>query len=451
MTDDLEKRLRDLEKKFSDSPDPSFLNHLWSNKTFRKVLAYSGALIFGGIWALNIYTPESNQIKIERKTTISQNYNVPKRPISDLEKIDHYLSAGLARQSETLLMKGIEFAESKGLIGREVLHFYEYHKNYTSDDVRILENILIKKKIISPRNSILNNSIMNKKTSIIIGNPPKNFEGNLLKLNGEDFDFWNPLFNTKNSLSLYTLADFTGNKGDNAYFIFSSDSTELYMVVDSTDRLSKINLPLKFTISGITEFYLSKKKTLEMVKTTKEEEPSDTIGDTLSNNKYNDKNTSNTYESLDPATEMPKEFLPSESAPEQVVNKPKEDPLKIYEALNPNSEFSQETPMNHAPVVVERRDENNNIISQETKYLTREEMEESATEETGINYPSTGHYYPISREKYPKFYKKLDKNKDGKLDLEELGRYSYEFNMATKKYPEGDIEHIVKEFLKSVD
>ncbi len=169
------------------------------------------------------------------------------------------------------------------------------------------------------------------------------------------------------------------------------------------------------------------------------------------NNKQPDENILNMRESLDPATEISRESLPQESVSEQAVNEPKvEDPLKIYESLNPNSEFSRSTPSNHAPVVIERRDENNNVISQETKYLTRKELEESAVTEIEINYPGTGNRYPISREKYQKFYKKLDKNKDGKLDLEELGRYSYEFNMVTKKYTEGDIENIVKEFLRSI-
>ncbi len=298
---------------------------------------------------------------------------------------------------------------------------------------------------------------------------------------GEDFDFWNPLFKTDSALSLYRLATLTADENSNASVIFAGDSIQLY-IPDLKGRLTQFNLPKSSIVRDINHFYLDKVKLLEDKtnaednlkgfysdategyrgknnEVTNEENPSEVP---YSDTTYQQEGIQDTSKILDPETGMPREFLPQEpilefrqtskepknSVPEPAVNNKIEDPLKIYEALNPNSEFSQETPSNHAPVVVERRDENNNIISQEKKYLTREELEESSVTEIEINYPDTGNRYPISREKYPKFYKKLDKNKDGKLDLEEIGRYQNKINTITKKYPEGDIESIVREFLK---
>ncbi len=317
---------------------------------------------------------------------------------------------------------------------------------------------------------------------------------------GEDFDFWNPQFKSDSALALHTLATLTADENNNGYVIFARDSIQLY-IPDLKGRLTQFNLPKSSTIKDINNFYFNKVKLLEDIpkdeKTNTEDKlkgfysdategyrgevsdivkieptnledkarketaeipageqeivPDSFYPTTPRKSEHKEENISNTYESSDPATEISRESLPQESVSEQAVNEPKvEDPLKIYESLNPNSEFSRSTPSNHAPVVIERRDENNNVISQETKYLTRKELEESAVTEIEINYPGTGNRYPISREKYQKFYKKLDKNKDGKLDLEELGRYSYEFNMVTKKYTEGDIENIVKEFLRSI-
>lgn len=68
--------------------------------------------------------------------------------------------------------------------------------------------------------------------------------------------------------------------------------------------------------------------------------------------------------------------------------------------------------------------------------------------ELNINYPKSGKSYVISKSIYPEFYRKLDFNKDGKITLDEVGRAQQTLNAITKKYSEGDIDSIVREFLR---
>jgi len=125
-----------------------------------------------------------------------------------------------------------------------------------------------------------------------------------------------------------------------------------------------------------------------------------------------------------------------------------EDASKIYESLSSNSDFSKSTPKGSRPVVYDNRDENNNVISQRREYVNKEKLKESTVREIGITYPKTGNYYVIDKNKYPEFYTKIDKNKNGLISLDEQGRIQKKFNKITKKYSEGDIESIVKDFTK---
>ena len=69
-------------------------------------------------------------------------------------------------------------------------------------------------------------------------------------------------------------------------------------------------------------------------------------------------------------------------------------------------------------------------------------------DETGIFYPKTGANYPIERARYPEFYEKCDLNHDGIVMLSELGKAQRELNKITDKYPEGDVDSIIKEFTR---
>lgn len=104
--------------------------------------------------------------------------------------------------------------------------------------------------------------------------------------------------------------------------------------------------------------------------------------------------------------------------------------VSAYQAL-----LDKRGPPGYAPVVVE--------------YLRKEEMENiPASEGQGIFYPKSGAFYPIEKSRYPEFYRKCDLDGDGKITLYELGKMQRKFNGITAKYPEGDVNSIVKEFLK---
>lgn len=109
---------------------------------------------------------------------------------------------------------------------------------------------------------------------------------------------------------------------------------------------------------------------------------------------------------------------------------PAED-VATYQTL-----FDKRGPVGYAPVVVE--------------YLRKEEIENiPANEEQEIFYPKTGAFYPIKESRHPEFYKKCDLDGDGIITLYELGKTQYEFNRITAKYPEGDVDSIVKEFVST--
>jgi len=81
-------------------------------------------------------------------------------------------------------------------------------------------------------------------------------------------------------------------------------------------------------------------------------------------------------------------------------------------------------------------------------YPRRETVKDEPVDETGIFYPKTGAYYPIERTRYTEFYEKCDQNHDGIVILSELSRVQREFSRITDKYPEGDVDSVVKEFTR---
>jgi hypothetical protein len=70
-------------------------------------------------------------------------------------------------------------------------------------------------------------------------------------------------------------------------------------------------------------------------------------------------------------------------------------------------------------------------------------------EDTGIYYPKTGSFYPIKRDRYPEFYRKADSDGDGRLSMDEVGELQHLMDEITARYPEGDIELIVRDFLRA--
>jgi len=100
------------------------------------------------------------------------------------------------------------------------------------------------------------------------------------------------------------------------------------------------------------------------------------------------------------------------------------------------------------PVVKDVKEVERTFLGQKAGYPRKETVKDEPVDETGIFYPKTGAYYPIERARYPEFYKKCDSNRDGIVMLSELGKAQRELNKITDKYPEGDVDSIVKEFVK---
>jgi hypothetical protein len=134
-----------------------------------------------------------------------------------------------------------------------------------------------------------------------------------------------------------------------------------------------------------------------------------------------------------------------ESVPHSNESKPLKEDVAIYQTL-----FSKRGPAGYAPAVKERRDASGNVLERRLEYSRKEEMERvQANEEQEIFYPKTGAFYPIKKSRYPEFYQKCDLDGDGVITLYELGEMQYEFNRITTKYPEGDVDSIVKEFVST--
>lgn len=126
----------------------------------------------------------------------------------------------------------------------------------------------------------------------------------------------------------------------------------------------------------------------------------------------------------------------------KTVNKPSvgEKRFDMYKYLQHRKESC---PYGHRPVVHETTEK----IWLEC--IPKEEKLTDTVDETGIYYPVTGRYYPINKDLYPEFYRKSDLNGDGIITIDELGDTQLILNAITAKYPEGDIDSIVKEFIRT--
>lgn len=152
--------------------------------------------------------------------------------------------------------------------------------------------------------------------------------------------------------------------------------------------------------------------------------------------------------------EAPRKFPPKsgnvwgdwhESVPQTAESKPPVEDIAVYQTL-----FNKRGPVGYAPVVTERRDAAGNVSERRVEYLRKEKMESilADNEEQKIYYPATGAFYPIDKSRYPEFYKKCDLDGDGVITLYELGETQEKFSKITAKYPEGDVDSIVREFVK---
>jgi len=86
-------------------------------------------------------------------------------------------------------------------------------------------------------------------------------------------------------------------------------------------------------------------------------------------------------------------------------------------------------------------------IGKKQEYGSQKELESQFVDPVRINYES-GKSYVIDKDEYPKLYKKLDLNGDGKISLFELYKINPLLGRIISKYKEGDIKSIAKEFLE---
>jgi hypothetical protein len=121
----------------------------------------------------------------------------------------------------------------------------------------------------------------------------------------------------------------------------------------------------------------------------------------------------------------------------------------LYNSILPSSDFARSTPPGYAPVVVEITDAEGNVLSRSVERYSKKQMESEVVDyDIPILYPKSRRTYIIERSKYPEFYKVSDLNRDGKITLYELGQTQFIFHEITGKYPEGDVDSIVKEFVR---
>jgi len=122
---------------------------------------------------------------------------------------------------------------------------------------------------------------------------------------------------------------------------------------------------------------------------------------------------------------------------------------KIHKSLSQSSEFAKNAPKRHTPVAHGIRNYRGNAESQSIGYMSVEGMENEFAHEIDITYPASGRSYTIKRSEYPKFYKKLDANRDGKIRLYEISSVQHTITDITPRYAEGDINSVVRDFLKA--
>lgn len=118
---------------------------------------------------------------------------------------------------------------------------------------------------------------------------------------------------------------------------------------------------------------------------------------------------------------------------------------EIYSFLAPNKNPCSR---NEVPVVKETQTASG-ISTDWFLECVRSSAPDSEMGELNITYPKSGRSFVISKSMYPEFYRKLDLNNDGKITLDEVGRVQQTLNAITEKYPKGDIDSIVRAFLRA--
>ena len=141
-------------------------------------------------------------------------------------------------------------------------------------------------------------------------------------------------------------------------------------------------------------------------------------------------------------TLQPASVKPNERTNQGYFNLPK-DKIVVNEIL-----IGEDGTSDMFPVVKDVKEVERTLLGRETGYPRKETVKDEPVDETGIFYPKTGANYLIERARYPEFYEKCDLNHDGIVMLSELGKAQCELNKITDKYPEGDVDSIVKEFTR---
>lgn len=134
-------------------------------------------------------------------------------------------------------------------------------------------------------------------------------------------------------------------------------------------------------------------------------------------------------------------FLPSWAGPPT----DREKAMEIHSHLRSGR---LKCPPGRLPAVREVADASGQV-SEVSIECMRGDSPRGARGQIGLSYPGSGRFYPIERSRYPEFYRICDLDGNGELSMAEIGRIQRTLNDITRRHPEGDVDAIVREFMRT--
>jgi len=486
MTDDLEKRLKDLEEKFSKNSGRSRSNGLgWivgglfaggfaylCNSMVKRPLK-TGLVVFGALMGTMIMSEYNWSDRTRQTNNVAILHDSPEY---NKKMIERYLYEG--QINGNLYREGAEFAEAAG-DEIEALRMYYYYRSYVKGlgyplyagevdkPIKKLENILREKNILLPQKSIRleeeyqnRNKIKEPMATLIVDV--------LTQANFSVPSSERPI----SSIGIYVC--------NNSRYLSISQSKypEFFKNIDKNGdgdlTLEELggHKQLEYELGKIigknfecdNDFVVK-----EFLKGRNIDLSNEPEGQSVVNQQETQYDT---IKNLEETIEFPEdlEIIPQESPKLNLrqdnsrwypntfyaqdyngkLRENKELRNGLVEVLIPEKELAYPTlTMNitYKDVSVEHKSGFFEQLLTGTGYyfVTQEKI---GFIELGISYPITGNYYPIDKEKYSKLYKMIDPNQDGMFASSFLDVYKENFDLVVLEAPEGDVDGIVKEFLR---